>query len=55
MNAKIAIQGKGSFHHQVAQEYYKARVVVDECLSLKSQYQLVCRKTDRQLWQSKTL
>jgi prephenate dehydratase len=36
MNAKIAIQGiKGSFHHQVAQEYYE-NVVVDECLSLKN-------------------
>jgi prephenate dehydratase len=34
MNAKIAIQGiKGSFHHQVAQEYYEQDVVVDECLS----------------------
>jgi prephenate dehydratase len=29
---KIAIQGiKGSFHHQVAQEYYEHSVVVDEC------------------------
>jgi prephenate dehydratase len=36
MNAKIAIQGiKGSFHHQVAQEYYKEEVVVDECLSFE--------------------
>jgi len=36
MNAKIAIQGiKGSFHHQVAQEYYQQEVVVDECLSFE--------------------
>ncbi|WP_016988628.1 prephenate dehydratase [Flavobacterium sp. ACAM 123] len=36
MNAKIAIQGiKGSFHHQVAQEYYEHSVVVDECLSFE--------------------
>ncbi|MFA9189806.1 prephenate dehydratase [Flavobacterium sp. FZUC8N2.13] len=34
MEAKIAIQGiVGSFHHQVAQEYYNQDVVVDECLS----------------------
>ena len=34
MEAKIAIQGIiGSFHHQVAQEYYEQNVVVDECLS----------------------
>jgi prephenate dehydratase len=36
MNAKIAIQGiKGSFHHQVAQEYYTEEVAVDECLSFE--------------------
>jgi len=36
MNTKIAIQGiKGSFHHQVAQEYYDQNVVVDECLSFE--------------------
>jgi prephenate dehydratase len=36
MNAKISIQGiKGSFHHQVAQEYYKEEVVVEECLSFE--------------------
>jgi prephenate dehydratase len=34
MGTKIAIQGVvGSFHHQVAQEYYGQNVVVDECLS----------------------
>jgi prephenate dehydratase len=34
METKIAIQGiVGSFHHQVAQEYYGQNVIVDECLS----------------------
>ncbi len=34
MGTKIAIQGiKGSFHHQVAKEYYANDVIVDECLS----------------------
>ena len=33
---KVAIQGiKGSFHHQVAQEYYEQKVLVDECLSFE--------------------
>jgi prephenate dehydratase len=33
---RIAIQGiKGSFHHQVAQEYYAQDVAVDECLSFE--------------------
>ena len=36
MRTKIAIQGiKGSFHHQVAQEYYSQNVEVDECLSFE--------------------
>ena len=36
MNAKIAIQGiKGSFHHQVAQEYYCQNIEVEECLSFE--------------------
>lgn len=36
MEAKIAIQGIiGSFHHQVAQEYYGQQVVVDECMSFE--------------------
>jgi prephenate dehydratase len=36
MSAKIAIQGiKGSFHHQVVQEYYKEEVTIDECLSFE--------------------
>ena len=34
MKNKIAIQGiKGSFHHQVALEYFQENVIVDECLS----------------------
>ena len=34
METKIAIQGiKGSFHHQVAQEYFQQNVAVNECLS----------------------
>jgi prephenate dehydratase len=36
MNIKIAIQGiKGSFHHQVAQEYFDKNIEVDECLSFE--------------------
>ena len=36
MNTKIAIQGiKGSFHHQVAQEYFDSTIAVDECLSFE--------------------
>ena len=34
METKIAIQGiKGSFHHQVAGEYFGADVVLEECMS----------------------
>ena len=37
MEAKIAIQGiKGSFHHQVALEYFQENVLVDECLSFET-------------------
>ena len=36
METKIAIQGiVGSFHHQVAQEYYEQNVIVVECLSFE--------------------
>ncbi len=36
MEEKIAIQGiKGSFHHQVAQEYFGSEVMVDECQSFR--------------------
>lgn len=35
-NSRIAIQGIiGSFHHQVAQEYYDVNIQVDECLSFE--------------------
>ena len=34
METKIAIQGiKGSFHHQVAQEYFEEQCDLDECMS----------------------
>ena len=34
METKIAIQGiKGSFHHQVAQNYFQSDIELDECLS----------------------
>ncbi len=37
METKIAIQGiKGSFHHQVAQEYFHQNVTVNECLSFEA-------------------
>ncbi len=37
METKIAIQGiKGSFHHQVAQEYFYQNVPVNECLSFEA-------------------
>lgn len=36
MEEKIAIQGiRGSFHHQVAREYFGQAVAVDECRSFK--------------------
>lgn len=36
MSKKIGIQGiKGSFHHQVAQEYFDNNIEVDECLSFE--------------------
>lgn len=37
METKIAIQGiKGSFHHQVAQEYFAQEYDLDECMSFTS-------------------
>lgn len=37
MKEKVAIQGiKGSFHHQVALEYFQENVIVDECLSFEA-------------------
>ena len=36
MNQKIAIQGiKGSFHHQVALEYFNEKITINECLSFE--------------------
>lgn len=38
MKEKVAIQGiKGSFHHQVAQEYFGAEVEVEECMSFQEE------------------
>jgi prephenate dehydratase len=37
METKIAIQGiKGSFHHQVAQEYFDQNIPINECLSFEA-------------------
>jgi prephenate dehydratase len=37
METKIAIQGiKGSFHHQVAEEFFATTTTLDECLSFES-------------------
>ncbi len=37
MKEKVAIQGiKGSFHHQVALEYFQENVTIDECLSFEA-------------------
>lgn len=37
MNIKIAIQGiKGSFHHQVAEEFFNGDLPLDECMSFNS-------------------
>lgn len=49
MDTKIAIQGiKGSFHHQVAQEYFGEHVQVDECLSFDELVDsLLSGKTDQ--------
>lgn len=49
MEIKIAIQGiKGSFHHQVAQEYFGEDVQVDECLSFEELVDsLLSGKTDQ--------
>jgi len=49
MEIKIAIQGiKGSFHHQVAQEYFGENVLVDECLSFDELVDsLLSGKTDQ--------
>ena len=49
MTKKIAIQGiKGSFHHQVAQEYYTTNVMVDECLSFEAVVESVLNNQSEQ-------
>lgn len=46
MNKKIAIQGiKGSFHHQVAKEYFHDDVIVDECMSFDALVHSLLDKT----------
>lgn len=49
MRTKIAIQGiKGSFHHQVAQDYYDQNIEVDECMSFEELVDsLLSGKTDQ--------
>lgn len=49
METKIAIQGiKGSFHHQVANEYFSESLELDECMSFDSLVQsLVANKTQK--------
>ncbi|MGG7034106.1 MAG: prephenate dehydratase [Flavobacterium sp.] len=45
MNEKIAIQGiKGSFHHQVAQEYFQENIVIDERLSFEAVVQSLLKQ-----------
>jgi prephenate dehydratase len=49
MQEKIAIQGiKGSFHHQVAQEYFNENVLVDECLSFELLVDSLLNNTSQQ-------
>lgn len=49
METKIAIQGiKGSFHHQVAQEYFQQENALDECMSFDDLVKsLVNQKADK--------
>src|SRR6187402_1949580 len=49
MRTKIAIQGiKGSFHHQVAQDYFNQNIEVDECMSFEELVSsLLSGKTDQ--------
>lgn len=49
METKIAIQGiKGSFHHQVAQEYFHSTIQVDECLSFDALVDSLLNNTSQQ-------
>ena len=46
---KIAIQGiLGSFHHQVAQDYYGENVAVEECMSFEDLVDSILRETSSQ-------
>ncbi|QLE01776.1 prephenate dehydratase [Galbibacter sp. BG1] len=46
MNNRVAIQGiLGSFHHQVAQEYFGSAVEVNECLSFDALVDSLINKT----------
>lgn len=49
METKIAIQGiKGSFHHQVANEYFSESLELDECMSFDALVNsLVANKTEK--------
>lgn len=49
MELKIAIQGiKGSFHHQVAQNYFQSNIELDECMSFETLVKsLKDKKTDK--------
>lgn len=49
MDKKIAIQGiKGSFHHQVAKEYFHDKVSVHECLSFDALVDSLLKKMSDQ-------
>jgi prephenate dehydratase len=48
MNTIIGIQGiTGSFHHQVAQEYFNHEFVLDECLSFELVDSLLAGKSEQ--------
>ena len=45
---KIAIQGiKGSYHHQVAIEYFGDKINYVECLNFDKLIDVVCESKDR--------
>lgn len=52
METKIAIQGiKGSFHHQVAQEFFQQEHELDECMSFDELVKnLIDNKAQKALW-----
>uniref|UniRef100_UPI00404B6E86 prephenate dehydratase n=1 Tax=Flavobacterium sp. TaxID=239 RepID=UPI00404B6E86 len=48
MNHKIAIQGiKGSFHHQVALDYFGSTILVNECMSFDSLVESVLKNKSK--------